>query len=82
MHDQESVQDTHKLPWDFDHLILARQPDIVIVNKRKRTCRIIDFAVQADHRIKLKASEKRDKYLDFGREMKNGGIWKWQWYQL
>ena len=47
---------THKLLWDFDihtdHLILARRPELIIINKKKRTCKIVDFAVLADHRIK------------------------------
>ena len=30
----------------------------------------MDFAVPADHRIKLKESKKKDKYLDFARELK------------
>ena len=30
----------------------------------------MDFAVPADHRVKLKESEKRDKYLDLARELK------------
>ena len=38
--------------------------------EKKRTCKIVDFAVPADHRIKLKESEKRDKYLDLARELK------------
>ena len=32
---------------------------------------IIDFAVPADNRINLKVSEKKDKYLDLARELKN-----------
>ena len=42
MYNPESVQEkeTHKFPWDFemqsDQLILARQPDIVIVNKKRQ----------------------------------------------
>ena len=42
MHDSESVleNETHKLLWDFeiqtDHLIPARQPDIVIVKKKEK----------------------------------------------
>ena len=32
--------------------------------------RIVDFAVPADHRVKLKECEKRDKYLDLTRELK------------
>ena len=30
----------------------------------------MDFAFPADHRLKLKEREKRDKYLDFARELK------------
>ena len=30
----------------------------------------MDFAILADHRIKLKESEKRDNYLDLARELK------------
>ena len=33
----------------------------------------MDFAVLADHRIRLKESEKKDKYLDLARELKK--IW-------
>ena len=32
--------------------------------KEKKTCKIVDFAGPADHRIKLKRSKKKDKYLD------------------
>ena len=42
----------------------------LIINKKKRTCKIVDFAVPADHRVKLKESEKKDKYLDLTRELK------------
>ena len=38
--------------------------------KEKKTWKIVDFAVPADHRIKLKECEKRDKYLDLARELK------------
>ena len=30
----------------------------------------MDFAVPADHRVKLKESEKMDRYLDLARELK------------
>ena len=33
-------------------------------------CKIVDFAVPADHRVKLKESEKKDKYLDLTSELK------------
>ena len=77
MHNPAPVleNDTHKLLWDFDihtdQLISARRPDLIIISKKKkRTCKIVDFAVPADHRIKLKECEKKDKYLDLARELK------------
>ena len=76
IHDPASVleNDTHKLLWDLDiqtdHLITARRPDLLVINKKARTCKIVDFAVQADYRIKLKESEKKDKYQDLGRVLK------------
>ena len=49
--------DTHKLQWDFDihtdHLISTR------------TRKIVDFAVPADYRIKLKECERRISTLTF-----------------
>ena len=30
----------------------------------------MDFAVSADYRMKIKESEKRDKYLEFARKLK------------
>ena len=53
--------------------------------KRVNNSKIVDFALPADHRIKLKECEKKDKYLDFARELKkkqNYGTWRWQLYQL
>ena len=74
MHNPASVLENGTFLWDFDiqtdHLISARRPDLIIIKKKKkkRTCKIMDFNVPADHRIKLKESEKNDKYLDLARE--------------
>ena len=38
-----------------------------------RTCRIMDFAVPADHRVKLKVNEKKDMYLYFAEELEKLG---------
>ena len=38
--------------------------------KKEKICKIVDFAVPVDHRIILKESEKKDKYLDLARELK------------
>ena len=67
MHNPAPVleNDTHKLLWDFniqtDQLIPARRPVLIIINHKKRICKIVDVAVPADHRINLKESEKKDK---------------------
>ena len=53
------------------HPTLARQPDLLIIDKKPpKTCQIVDFAVMADHRVKLKEIKKKDKYLDLARELK------------
>ena len=76
MPNPESVleNETHNLPQDFEiqmnHQISARRPDNIIINNKKRTSRIVDFAVLADHRVKLKECEKKDKYLNLVRELK------------
>ena len=36
----------------------------------------MNFAVSADHRVKLKESKKKDKYLDLARELKK--LWNKQ----
>ena len=78
MHNPASIlqNDTHKLLWNFDiqtdHLISVRRPDLIVINKKKkRTCKIVNFTVPADHRIKLKECEKKNKYMDLARELKN-----------
>ena len=73
--------DSHKLLWDFniqsDHLIPTRRPHLILINKRKRICKIVVFAVPADHKIHLKEGEKKDKYLDLAREFKKLN-WTWK----
>ena len=58
MHNLESVQqnETHGRPWAFeiqtDHLISARRPELVIINKK--------IPVDLFGGIKVKEGEKRD----------------------
>ena len=42
-----------------DHVIEPRRPDFVVVDKKERRCKIIDFAVPGDSRTEEK--EKRRK---------------------
>ena len=42
----------------------------MLINKKKITCHLVDFVVPADHRVKMKESEKIDKYLNLARELR------------
>ena len=63
--------------WDFsvqtDHVIEARRPDLVVVDRKERSCKIIDFAVPGDIRIEEKETDEIEKYQDLGRELQK--IW-------
>ena len=67
-HSTETVSEitTHKLLWDMniqcDHSIEARMPDIVIIDKVKKSAIIVDVAIPGDKRIYDKEKEKIDKY--------------------
>ena len=75
MHNPASLLEynTHKFLWDFDiqtdHLISVRRPNNN-QQQKKRICKIVDFAVPADQRIKLRECKKKDEYLDFARQLK------------
>ena len=76
MYNLESVLENkmQKLLWDFKiqthHIILARRPDLVIVNKTSEPAgRIINFTVSGDHRAKLKAKIEISSWT-FARELK------------
>ena len=62
--------------WDFSiqtgHVIEARRPDLVVVDK-ERICKMIDFAVPGDSSIEEKEKDKIEKYQDLGRELQK--IW-------
>ena len=67
-----------KILWDFsiqtDHVISARRPDIVFVNKEIDHTWIIDIAIPGDGRVIEKQREKVEKYQDLARELKR--LWK------
>ena len=56
-----------------DHVIEVWRPDLVVVDKNRRTCKIIDFAVPDDSRIEEKEKEKTEKYQDLRWELQK--IW-------
>ena len=46
---------------------------MVVVDKKERSCKIIDFAVPEDSRIEEKEKDKAEKYQGLGRELQK--IW-------
>ena len=79
--------DTRVHLWDCDiitdHLISVRRQDLIIITKKKKRENLQNcgFCYLADHTIKLKECEKKDKYLDFAKESKNPLNRRWQMYQ-
>ena len=66
-----------KILWDFtvqtDYVIEARIPDMVIIDKTKNECKIIDFACLFDSRIAEREKDKMKGYNDLKRKLKK--IW-------
>ena len=67
----------YKILWDFstqtDQVIEAWRSDLVVVDKKERSCRIIDFAVPGDSRIEENKKDKIEKHQDLERELQK--IW-------
>ena len=74
-HQPETVTDNDscKLLWDFsiqtDYVIQARRPDVILIDKEKKECKIIDFAIPYDSRVNAKEMEKIEKYQVLTREV-------------
>ena len=56
-----------------DHVIEAQRPDLLLVDKKERICKLIDFPVAGDSRIEKKEKDKTEKYQDLGRELQK--VW-------
>ena len=56
-----------------DHVIEAWRTDLVVVDKKERSCKIIDFPVPGDSRIEGTEKDKTEKYQDLARELQK--IW-------
>ena len=69
------MEDDHvKLIWDInvrcDNVMEAKRPDLILVDKKTKSCVIIDLAVPGDCRIREKEIEKTEKYQNLKRELK------------
>ena len=72
----ESAQEneTRKILQDFeiqmDHLTPVKRPDLEIIHKKKKIYHLMHCTISVDPRVKVKESEKINKYLDLARELK------------
>ena len=41
-----------------NNVIAAKKLDIVLLNKKKRTCHLVDFTILADYKVKMKKGNK------------------------
>ena len=65
--------DRAKILWDFqfqtDKLVMANQPDIVVVDKEQKTVTVVDVAIPSDSNIRKKEHEKLEKYQGLREEL-------------
>ena len=68
----------YKIYWDFmiqcDRVIEAREPDVVLIEKRTKDVKIIDRAITGDKGVKDKEIEKLKKYQMLKEEVRR--LWK------
>ena len=62
--------DDVKLFWDITIQCEARRPDLIFVDKKAKSCVIINVAKPGDGRIREKEIEKIEKYQNLMRELK------------
>ena len=46
------------------------KPDLVYTNKKERTSQPVDFVFRADQKVTMNKSEKTQKFMDLGRDLK------------
>ena len=69
-HEPSTVEDNEEatIMWDMpiqtDREIKANRPDIVVKNKKEKTCLLIDMSIPTERNTSLKTTEKLSKYKD------------------
>ena len=73
MHNPVAVLDdkAHEILWDTDGSINSGKKINPSANffLNRGICHLVDFAVPANHRVKLKENENMDKYLELAGEL-------------
>ena len=79
-HHPDPVTETQDVTilWDFsvhtDRTIKANRPDIIIKDRKKKQCLLIDMTIPSDKNISLKEFEKLSKYKDL--EIETTKMWQ------
>ena len=79
-HIPEKVLENEKIKilWDYDvrtgHVIQARKPDLILVQKETNKVTLIDVAIPWDSRVEEKSREKIEKYQDLKIEVRR--LWQ------
>lgn len=60
--------DQVRILWNFQ-MVMANQPDIVVVDKQQKKAVVIDVAILSDTDIRKKAEEKLEKYQSLKEEI-------------
>ena len=72
--DSVLLNEKYKILWNFDiqtdNQILARKSERVIFNKNKENLPNSGLCRPGKHRVQIKESKNRDKFLGFARELK------------
>ena len=67
-------EDDVKFIWDIniqcDNVAEARRPDLILLDKKAKSCVIIGVAIPGDCRIREKEVEKIEKYQNLKRQLK------------
>ena len=80
MHKPESILENERYKplrlWDTNG-----SPNLGLTIRPRDSQQKREPAIPADHRVKLKESKKKVKYLDLARKLeKNCGTWEWWWH--
>ena len=71
--ENDSVTILWDMPIHTDRTIAANRPDIVLKNKKDKTCLLIDMTIPLDTNTSVKTTEKLTKYKDL--EIKVERMW-------
>ena len=79
-HDPQTVtvKDSVTILWDMPihtgRTITANRPDIVLKNKKDKTCLLIDMTISLDTNTSVKTTEKLNNYNNLGNQVER--MWR------